>query len=143
MPPRTIAEARAALELAPVVSDDMARRYREALEEAENTATAAATERIEAYEGEVRTARDEALRELTAVRDAFDDLSAEGATGRILAGEYAHRLEDLAQRQVAAEERLRAAEEKVGWIEEIEADPLGWADEHLYRFPATRPWFPW
>lgn len=143
MPARTIAEARSALELAPVVSDDQARRYREALEEAEHTATAAAVERIEAIETEVRETRDEALRELTAVRDAFDDLSAEGATGRIPSGEYAHRLDDLAHRQVAAEERLRAAEEKVGLIEEIEADPIAWADAHLYRFASTRPEFPW
>lgn len=47
-------------------------------------------------EAEVRQARDEGLRELTAVRDAFDDLSAQGAIGRLPGTEYGNRLDAFA-----------------------------------------------
>jgi len=132
----TLANARQNLEDAlPGLSDWQAREARQVLADAEARAKSYAEEYIAAREAEVRAARDEALRELTAVRDGMDALTSEGSTGRISAEDYSTTLNGLVARQFAAEERLNRAEEKVGLIEQIEADPVARCDSMSQRIP--------
>ncbi len=145
MPRRTLSDARQALEqdVLPMVSDHKAREFQAALAEAEKQATSFAEGYIGDQEQEVRTARDEALRELTAVRDAFDDLLGQGSSGRVPASEYTDQLQELRGRQTQAEAQLAWAEERVTLIEQIEADPIAWFDELASRFPQMKAEVPW
>jgi hypothetical protein len=143
MPPRTIASARAALDdMLPHLSDYQVAEARKVLAQLEREARNQATAYVTDREREVREARDSALRELTAVRDAMDELAAEGSTGRVSAQEYAQRLNGLAGRQFKAEDLLTKAEAKVELVEQIETDPIGWFDDLTAR---THTWqdVPW
>src|SRR5207244_3278532 len=117
--------------------------YRAALSEAEAQARKFVDDYISGQEQGVRTGRDEALRELTAVRDEFGDLLAEGSSGRLPAAEYADRLNELRARQAQAEAQLQQAEEKVAQIEKVETDPIGYYDQQAARFQHLRVEVPW
>lgn len=145
MPRRPLGQAREILEanIVPRLNDWQATQYREWLDRAENAARAQADSFAAEREAEVRETRDAALRELTAVRDGFDDLRAEGGTGRVSAAAYGERLHVLRERQERAEAALRAAEEKVERIERIEEDPIAWFDDLTRRTPRLLPEVPW
>jgi hypothetical protein len=141
----TISEARAVFEeqVLPQVNDHQAREARSILEAAEKQAQSFAAEYISDREREVRESRDQALRELTEVRDSLDDLRVEGGTGRVSAREYADRLEALHRRQEAAEAAMEEAQDKVSLIEQIETDPITFYDEMAERFEHMKVEVPW
>jgi hypothetical protein len=143
MPQRTISSARQALEdMLPHLSDYQVREANQTLAQLEQEAQRQATQYMADREREVLDLRDSALRELTAVRDGYEALTAEGGTGRVGAEEYATALNRLVGRQFEAEERLARAEQRVNLIEHIEADPIAWFDDLTSR---TRTWqeVPW
>lgn len=142
---RTLADARRSLEgnVLPSASDYQAREYQQVLGAAEERAKARATEYLTEGEAEVRAVWDEALRELAAVRDAYDDLKSEGGLGRIPAAQYSAELNDLRQRQDRAEAALRDAETRVGAIEQIEEDPIAWYSDLQRRMPHLQEEVPW
>jgi hypothetical protein len=142
---RTIADARQVLEedLAPTLNDGRLRQAREVLAQAEAQAREAAGAHLDRHEAELREVRQEALRELTEVRDAFDALVAEGAEGRISAKEYADRLDVLGQRRAQADDALAKAAEQVERFQGIEDDPIGFYDELASRFEHMKVDFPW
>jgi hypothetical protein len=145
MPRRTLAAARRVLEheLLPRVSDYWAAEAGQVLEAAEAKARQVADGYAAARDAEIRLGRDEALRELTAVRDELEDLATQGATGRLRAADYSVTLHDLRERQVRAEDQLAQAAEKVALVEQIEADPIAWFDEFACRQPHVMPEVPW
>jgi chromosome segregation ATPase len=141
---RTLVDARREFEeqVLPRVSDHQARQGREMLEVAEGKARAEADKRVISIEAEVREIRDEALRELTEVRDSFDALASEASLGRISSAEYSNRLEALRRRQAEAEGQLDDAEEKVEQIAAVEDDPIRWYDDLTRRTNLLQEW-PW
>src|SRR5438105_2307273 len=82
---RTIADARIVLEqdLAPTMNDYAMRQARTVLEAAEQRARSYAEEYAAKLDEEVRSIRDETGRELAEVRDAMEDLAADGASETI------------------------------------------------------------
>lgn len=142
---RTLAQARRMLEedLAPNLNDRALREHRRVLEEAEANARRHADQFVSECEAEARSAWDAAVRELSAVRDALDQLAAEGATGRVSAEEYTARLGHLRARQEEAEAELDATGANVDAIERIEGDPAEWFDDLASHHPILMPEFPW
>ena len=142
---RTLADARAALEqdVAPHVNNYQLGQYREVLTRAEAEAKTRADAYLAERADEVSAAQTDAVRTLTAVRDAFDDLTAGARSGRIPADAFAAEIATLRARQAEAEDALRRAEEKVEAIAQIEADPLRWSDDLSRRLPHLRENFPW
>jgi hypothetical protein len=145
VPRRSVLEARQIFEqdVLPNVSDYQATEGRRRLEQIESDARAQADSYAAEREAEIREARDAVLRELTAVRDDLEILTAEGRSGRLPASEYSTELYALRNRQQAAEARLGQAEEKLRQVEEVERDPLAWADSLMQRHPRLRPEVPW
>jgi hypothetical protein len=145
MPRRTILGARQAFEMdvLPVVSDYQANAARQVLEAIEADARRQASQHAATIEADIREAEAPAVRELAEVRDAIDDLRAEGLGGRISARDYGARLDALAERQVLAEERLRIAEGRVAEVEAVETAPLEWFDSMQRRLPALMSEVPW
>jgi hypothetical protein len=145
MPQRSLREAREVLEeeVLPRLGSRGQEEARDAMEAAEQKAQEHANEYTERREQEVRAARDQALRELAAVRDGYDDLATEGKRGRLSAQGYNGRLRDLRFRQDLAEAALGKAQLKLDEIAEIEEDPLAWFDALVERHPGLRPEVPW
>jgi hypothetical protein len=142
---RTVAEARRVLEqdVIPRVNDHWANEWRQVLAKAEDEARTVADRFVADREEEVLAARDAALRELTACRDAYDDLTKQGAQGRVSAREYAAALGDLRRRQTAADAAIAQAVEQVEQIEDIEDNPIAFFDQLVTRTPRLKPEFPW
>jgi uncharacterized coiled-coil DUF342 family protein len=140
----TLADARRILEddLAPGLNEFWLRTYRDALAQAEQRARTRAAKYVGDRAAEVEATRDEALKELTSCRDGLDDLAREGKTGRLPASEYNQRLRDLRRRQQAADDQLSEADAIVERIEDIETDPIAWADDIARRLPKLLEEFP-
>jgi chromosome segregation ATPase len=141
---RTIRSAREALET------DFARQpdwwmhdARAALEAAEREATAYTDAYLDTVVRQVEEVVTEATRELTEVRDELDTLRTSAANGRIPGGEYAAQLEDLRDRQLAAEIALEDAEDRIATVEEIESDKVAYFDSVAERLPKLQKAFPW
>ena len=133
----TIAQARSRFDsqVLPRVSDHRARELRTVLDEAEAQARTVASQHVAQHEARIQEMRQSALQELTAVRDAYDDLAPRAG---MPAGEFSAQLRDLRHRQQRAEGQLTRAEEIVALIEGVEADPVAWFDGLSERFPAAR-----
>lgn len=133
---RTLVDARRAADaVLPQISDYQASLLREWLRGEEARAKQEATEFVMAREGEVLSMRDDALRELTTVRDAYTELAAEGGTGRISAHDYTERLNELKVRQAAADQHLAEATHIADRMEEIEDAPVEWFSGLQERMP--------
>ncbi len=132
----TISEARRRFQrnVLPNVNDARARQLKKALDDAEAEARTVASRHIAEHEARVKELRTEALRELTAVRDGFDEL----ASARLPAAEFSAELRILRTRQRRAEARLAEAEKVVTQVEAIESDPVAWLDEIARKYPAAR-----
>lgn len=142
---RTITDARIALdeELSGRLNDGKRKELEGILQSAEADARSHAERFVADREAEVVAARDGALRALTDVRDALDDLAREGADGRIAASDYTSRLEGLRHRQTTAEQQLARAEATVEVVTVIESDPVAWFDELTRRNPRLMKEWPW
>src|SRR5262245_10950489 len=97
----TLTQLRAHIEevVVPSASDYMAAQARGLLSRAEEQARTYAAAYVAQRADEVDHVRIDALHELTEIRDAFDDLTAEGKAGRMPASEYGDRLDTLSARQ--------------------------------------------
>jgi hypothetical protein len=141
---RTITEAqRAFASQLPHLSDYLANEERQVLAAHEVAAKEHADRFITGHEEEALGLRDEALRELTAVRDALDDLNAEGSTGRVSARDYSARLSDLRARQEIADAQLSKAANLADTMEAVEADPIEWFSGLQERMPHMQVEVPW
>jgi DNA mismatch repair ATPase MutS len=142
---RTLSEARRVLEedIAPQATDYQMRQYREALTALESVAKEHADDFTQQREEEALSIRESALRDLTEVRDGYDDLKAAAGTGRLTAAEANTQLRQLRQRQDEAETQLAKAEELTEWIEHIEGDPVAFFDDLTTRMPTLKLEVPW
>lgn len=141
---RTVAEARTVLEQTkPHLSEYWVTRYTSVIERKEQQAREHAEGSVAQRADEALRLRDEALRELTEVRDGLDDLAKEGKAGRTPSRDYLSRMEELKQRQVTAEGQLDRADAIAQDVERIEADPLAWFSELQERSPRLKQEFPW
>lgn len=144
MPRRTIAQARWTLENNVTgVPGQVTAAYRAALEAAEAKAREEADAAAADLERQALELRDGALRELTDVRDAYDELRTSTATGRVSASDHSRRLSELRQRQEQAETKLADALVQAERIEAIEADPVAYYDDFTSRHPQLLQDFPW
>lgn len=145
MPPRTTREARRDFEqaIAPRANDYLTQRGRALLAAAEERAKQHADGYIAQREKEALALRDEALRELTAVRDEYDRLAAIGHEGRTEARAFGAQLTQLQQRQMEAEARLERAQAIVDDIAKVEESSVDWFDDLTERMPHLRADFPW
>lgn len=119
----------------PGVSDYNANRIKKLIAEAETEARLRAKAHVEELERQVLSLRDEALHELTEVRDSFDDLARDGQDARVRAADYSSKMAELRKRQDQAEEQLAHAEAIVEDLEAVEADPIEWFDKFTQRMP--------
>lgn len=108
MPRRTLGDGRTALEERRSLGlpDAAYRKATEQLDAAEADARRAAEEHVARAVEELNVTYDTAARELTEARDAYDDLTARGATGRLTARAYADELHAARIRQERAEAAL-------------------------------------
>lgn len=142
---RTLGDARRTLEedMLPGLSDYWGVQLKAQLTAAEARAKQHADSFVSDRQTEVLATRDAVLRELTDVRDGYDDLANQAAMGRITATDYSARLRTLRQRQAGAEDALGRAEESVEVVAAIEEDPLGWYDDVSRRMPSMLTDFAW
>jgi hypothetical protein len=141
---RTLAEASDELDrMLPLLNDYHAQKLKAALAEAQAAAGQYVTEHVENMEREALEQRTAALQELTAVRDAMDDLAPQIHAGRISAKDGAVALAELHQRQQAAETQLARVAEVADSMGAIEDDPLAWYSEVQERLPSLRWDAPW
>lgn len=139
---RTVTDAARALEeLAPTLNPEMYRRYNEELTQARNAATATAGEFADRQVADVDAVREDLLRGLCEVRDAYAALAKDGESGRISAADYQARFARLRQQQRALERRAGDIVRVAELVEGIETDPEGWADNFQNRYPHARPNF--
>lgn len=144
MPRRTIAQARWVLENElPTTPGQVTTALRTVLDEAESKARREADETAADLERRVLELRDNVLRELTEVRDGFDELRAATANSRASASDQSRRMNELRQRQERAEAELADALTHAERIEAIEADPVAYYDDLTSRHPQLLQDFPW
>lgn len=141
MAPRTIADARFALDQAVGLSDADRRRCEAeitaALHQATETATVLMDERVHHVAG----LRESALADLCAVRDDFAALAAEAKATAMTAADYTAQFNDLAARHRHAAQAITRTEEALAFVEPVEDDPAGYGDALYAKFPLTRPDF--
>jgi chromosome segregation ATPase len=144
MPRRTIAQARWVLENElPATPGQVSTALRAVLGDAEAKARSEADTSAADLERRVLELRDNALRELTEVRDAMDELRTTSANGRASASNHSRRLNELRQQQERAEAKLAEALTHAERIEAIEADPVAYYDDLTSRHPQLLTDFPW
>ncbi|MGI9121204.1 MAG: hypothetical protein ACR2G7_13990 [Acidimicrobiales bacterium] len=141
MAQRTIADATFALETAAGLSDADRRTAQGEIEEAKRLAATSANELADARVVEVAELRDEALRELCDVRDAYAELINAAEIGRITAAECDRALNDLRARQRTAERTISRTSEALTFVEAVEADPVAYGDAICAKYPLIRPTF--
>jgi hypothetical protein len=141
---RSVVDARLDLqEMLPRLSDYHANVRRQQVEAAEAHARTQADEHTATQAAWVTTARTDALRELTDVCDALDELAAQGANGRLSASTYTAQLRALQARQASAEAQLAEAARRTDQVATIEDDPLRWFSDLQRRFPHLQEDYEW
>ena len=144
MPRRSLLDARRTLdEQRPYLSDTTFRQYSEQLDKADEDARAAATRHVETKADDIRETYDQALRELTTARDAYDDLAAQAGQARIGSRDYATQLRAARARHEKAEAALQILEARVDALADVEEDPIAWHDSLAQRMPELRIEVPW
>lgn len=142
---RTIAQARLVFEQEVLgrVTDYQRSEFEAMIREREKLAQREASSFVDSQLADAMSMRDDALRELTEVRDESDDLPREIGEARVAADDFALRLNELRARRENADTRLREADAVCASIDEAEADPVAWFDATLARSPQLMPDWPW
>jgi hypothetical protein len=144
MPLRTLTEARVALdEMAPRLSDYWTDVYKQVLTAYENKAQQAAADQVALQEQEARELHRDALQDLTAARDAYEEVARESGTGRVSAEDLSKRLYAARAQQAKAEHVLAQVADIADQVERIEQDPLAWFSDLQSRMPRLRTETPW
>jgi hypothetical protein len=131
----TISQAEMALANMAGLSDNQRSQFQAEVNKAKANATRIAEQAADSLAAEVRAERDDLLREACEVRDQLAALAkTPGADGTAAFSELRQRHRKV----VAAIERI---EERANAVEQIEADPVAYADSLHARFPGTRPHF--
>ncbi len=72
------------------------------------------------------------------LRDDFEQLAKDAATGRLSAAEYRERLDALAAESSSFNQRSERLAKKVETVETIESDPVAYTDGLFERTPSLR-----
>lgn len=144
MAQRTVREAEAWLEanveqLNPV----MYQRYSQQVAAAKAQHAAKALEEVRAEVEHFTAEQHEVLTDGCAIRDEYEALAAEARSGQLSAQEYRERLEKLdGEFNVDLKKAAARLSSRMGVVEQIEEDPVGWTDSLYERMPTlTKPSF--
>ncbi len=139
MTQRTIKGARAWLELNGIGLNAVAyAQYERELREVEarwhHQAMQVATGEAASFNGEHR----ELLTDGCGIRDDYEQLAKDAATGRLSAKEYQDRLDALNSEGCAFTQRMERLAKKIETVEAIEADPVAYTDALFDKNPALK-----
>jgi chromosome segregation ATPase len=136
MTQRTVKDARAWLELNAIGLNPVAyAQYEQELREVEarwhHEAMQVVTGEATSFSGDHR----ELLTDGCGIRDDYEQLAKDAATGRLSAKEYQERLDALNSEGGAFNQRMARLAKKIEMVEAIEADPVAYTDALFDRNP--------
>lgn len=143
MPQRTIQQATVQLDaMAEVLSPQLLAPYMEELEGAQAGAQEMAHRHQDQQGAHAEALSEEIQLGLREIRERFGELVAEGVAGRLTSREYDQQWSALRRRQRELESRVGELSGAADQLDEIEANPVAWADRTFYeKFPGIRPEF--